>query len=268
MGPRKVYMSSKFREPGSTSSTDFRFELPVDIEVGEDTHVAVSDVVIPHAFYNITEGSHRLYFCEGNPLSGNDRIAYLIPGFYTASQLANHIGVRMTAATISNITYTGSGPTPTTNKITITQAGSGAAGFFVYSDHLLMTGGRRDQIPIPHPKSINHYLSIPTDTTVVQTFTTGFLNLLFTTELFIRSPDMGLDTLDGNTGRRDVLKKVVCNVPFRELIISPSTFERSDLSKVYGNIRSINIQLTDAHGTVIDLNNNDWSMSLNFVDSP
>ena len=258
---RKVYVSSKFRKEGSSSN--FRYELPIDIEPHQDTHIAVTDVIIPHSWYNVQASSNKFYFHEGVL----DKVGTLDSGHYTASQLASALALKMNAVAGAGITYSVSAPTATTNRMVISQ--TGGSGFFVYSDADMMINGRYvDVTPLSNPQSINKYLNIVTSRAVITTYTTGLIVLIQTPEVFIRSPDMGLDTLDGNTGRRDILKKIPVDKPHGELIVSSNTFEASDLSKLGSTLRSFTIQLTDDHGNVIDLQNADFSFTLNIVESP
>ena len=64
----------------------------------------------------------------------------------------------------------------------------------------------------------------------------------------------------------DVLKRILIDKDFGNVVTSGSNVETSDLMDCSGKtLRSIDFLLTDAHGNQLDLGNIDWSFSLNFV---
>ena len=255
---RKVYLSSAFRKSGTPSS--FRIEIPQDVELGPDSHVAVSDCIIPHSWYNIQEGvNSKLYIRQGS----TNRVVEVESGHYTASSLAARLALKLNAVAAGGTSFTVSGPTSTINKLTITEAGG--SGFLVYADSVLKGDGPIGESPIVNPQSLNSYLNVEPMTAQVTSWQSGYISLLRITEVYVRSPDLAaFDTVD-SMGRRDVLKKVAVDKEHGYLIVSPSTYELSDLSKVSGNLRSMHFELTDNHGNLIQMQAQDWSLSLNIV---
>lgn len=259
---RKVYISSRNRTGNSASSSHFEVEFPQDVAVSEASHVAITDVCIPHSWYNIQQYAHKFWYHEGV----EDKVVSLDYGHFTASQIASALAIKLNANAAPNITYTVTAPTSTTNRLTITQAGTGANQFFVYSDYDLMINGLYNGTKVTNPQSLNRYLNVSTNRTMTSAWQSGLVTLIYASELYIRSPSLALDTLCCATGRRDILKKVVVDKEFGGLVTSPSTIEQSDLSKVRGSLRNISLMLTDQDGNVVDLQGSDWSLSLNIVD--
>ena len=50
---KKIYIVSKFRSSDSTSSSDFKYELPETMSFKEDTVVYVDDICIGHTWESI-----------------------------------------------------------------------------------------------------------------------------------------------------------------------------------------------------------------------
>ena len=81
---KKIYVDSKFRSPGSESSSDFKFELPETLTFAENTVFYLDDICIPHSWDTVIENiNDRLYFKLYNrattPYQEFDMIAVIQP---------------------------------------------------------------------------------------------------------------------------------------------------------------------------------------------
>ena len=90
---RKIYVNSSHRVSGTPAS--FRYELPIDVNVGDKAHLAITSVSLPHIWYGVQAGvNNKLYVREIHPsnsaLSVN-RVLELDSGNYSSSALANAI---------------------------------------------------------------------------------------------------------------------------------------------------------------------------------
>ena len=97
---KKIYIDSKFRSPDSTSSSDFKYELPETISFKEDTVVYLDDICIPHSWESILENiNNKLYFkvykINESPDIEYNLIARIEPGNYTGVELAAEIQTEM-----------------------------------------------------------------------------------------------------------------------------------------------------------------------------
>ena len=65
----KMYIDARYRTSDSTSSSDFKVELPETITLPRGTKAYITDVSIPNTMTTITEGfNDTLYFADvGNP---------------------------------------------------------------------------------------------------------------------------------------------------------------------------------------------------------
>ena len=74
-----------------------------------------------------------------------------------------------------------------------------------------------------------------------------------------------MSTMDSN-GRQDVLKRILLDRPFGEVVTTDSNIESSDLFDVSGKtLRAVDFTLTDGHGNILDLHGIDFSFALNFI---
>ena len=269
---RKIYVNSSHRKSGTP--TRFRYELPMDQECTEKTHVAITAVSLPNVFYGVqTSVNDGLYIYEKHSTTeslSQNRILLIPTGNYSATTLNAQIQTLLNAGGLG--TYS-CNYNSVTQKITISQTSSG--GFLIYDDHTLKTLGRKNPassgfygtLPtFSNPQSINQILNTPTPGDPNVVFHTGIITLARVTEAYLRSPNLtNMSTLDCN-GRMDVLRRILIDKDFGNVVTSGSNVETSDLMDCSGKtLRSIDFLLTDAHGNQLDLGNIDWSFSLNFV---
>jgi hypothetical protein len=99
---------------------------------------------------------------------------------------------------------------------------------------------------------------------VYQDMTTGFLNLMRYSHIYIASEDLSSFNTMGINGECSILKKVPVTVTFGSIIVD-QTYMRTDSTDVTGkNLRQIRFRLIDSDGKLVNLNGADWSMSLVF----
>jgi hypothetical protein len=60
---KKIYIDSKYRSSDSTSSSDFKYELPETMTFNENTVFYLDDICIPHSWDTVIDGvNNKLYF--------------------------------------------------------------------------------------------------------------------------------------------------------------------------------------------------------------
>ena len=92
----KIYIDTRYKTSDSTSSSDFKVELPETITLPRGTKAYITDVSVPNTMTTITEGfSDTIYFASvfQNTMSPYNktyvpRRATLQPGSHTAETLA------------------------------------------------------------------------------------------------------------------------------------------------------------------------------------
>ena len=258
---RKVYVSSAHRVSGSPN--DFRVELPVDLEMPPQAHMAVVGTSIPHVFYGISSINNKLYIDEPD-VDARLRMLTIEPGNYTASSLSTKLSQKLNANPPGGLTYTVS-YSATTLKITIVQ--SGGQGLRVFTDdELKRTIGFAGGVLISTPSSLNSILMTPNFSGYNASWSSGPITLIRTLDLYIRSSELaaGSSTIDCG-GKRNVLRKVHVDKEFGYVCTTDNDYTTSCMHHVGGrNIRGFDIRLTDSYGVLIDMPQ-DWSFTLSFL---
>ena len=274
-------MNSSHRVSGSPC--DFKYEFPLDIDCSHDSgkcSLAVTSVSLPNVFFGIQSGvNDKLYVYQQHSTTESlsvNSIITLPAGNYTASTLSSSLLSGLQAAALGGASFSVS-YSAVTQRMTITSSGLG--GFVIYDDYTLKHLGRKDPnlggasgtMPlISNPQSLQQILNIPpAPATPSPSFQSGIITLARVTEAFLRSPNLtNMSTLDAN-GRQDVLKRILIDKEFGLVVTTDSNIESSDLMDVSGRtLRSVDFQLTDSHGNLLDLHSMDYSFALNFVFGP
>ena len=86
---RKVYIDSRFKTKHSKSNSEFVYELGQSVELPDNCHCFVDDVIIPVSWYNIDENSKNIYVRQYQDLSNtkNDQIVPIAVNNHTAETL-------------------------------------------------------------------------------------------------------------------------------------------------------------------------------------
>ena len=93
MPVRKVYIDSMFKTRDSKSSSDFKYELVESIQLPDNCHCFVDDIIIPVSWYNIDENSKNIYVRRYQDLSNTktDRIVPIEVNNHTADTLTDAV---------------------------------------------------------------------------------------------------------------------------------------------------------------------------------
>ena len=66
---RKIYVDSRRKTPSSISTSDFEFELNRAITLPRKCVAFVTDIHLPHSWYNVDEHAQYLYIKEVREIS-------------------------------------------------------------------------------------------------------------------------------------------------------------------------------------------------------
>lgn len=155
----KLFISSSHRIAGSNSS--WRFEVPGDpLECGLDAVFSVTDIAIPHSWYNVNTSNNRLYLrqrTQVSPALTSDFAIEVPAANYTASQLSTTLASLLSG--LSGASYTVSF-SQQTHKFSIQE--SGGNGFGIFSDkNLRECGWNVVGTSLTALRSINGILATP-----------------------------------------------------------------------------------------------------------
>ena len=126
---RKIYVDSRRKTPSSISTSDFEFELNRAITLPRKCVAFVTDIHLPHSWYNVDDHAQYLYVLEGSDAyspvlaevyrDGMRKIE-LPAGHYTGTGLASALETKLRKSTVHagrntyDVQYSG-----TTGKIEI-----------------------------------------------------------------------------------------------------------------------------------------------------
>ena len=90
---RTVYIDSRFTTRYSKSNSEFTYELAESVELLDNCHLFVDDVIIPVSWYNIDDNSKNIYVRRYQDLSNTktDRIVPIEVNNHTADTLTDAV---------------------------------------------------------------------------------------------------------------------------------------------------------------------------------
>jgi hypothetical protein len=269
----KIMIDSRFKTPTSLSNTNFSIELNENILLPERTGCIITDVLIPRTWYAINSTNNNIYFRITKASSTSDYIATLPTQNYTLFELTSAILQAMYDAADADY-FTGEAST-SSGKIRLSIKDTSVLSFCIFTDADLQSrcndtwsGGYYSADNIQSLNSvIRNDTNIPLQAyTSSKPFYTGVVDLVGAHTLYITSTALTTYNNIGSRGERNILKKVLCNVPFGELIIDYTYLEKDYTDVSNRALKILDFRLVDVYGNDIDLNGGHISFSVLFVD--
>ena len=261
---KKLYFDSRFKTKGSVSNSQCKFELSESISLPNNCVCYIDDVIIPHSFFTVEDYNNKLYFRK--LLTNGSQVDKII-----TIPVQNHTGVTIAAAIKSGLdaAFGSAEFTCVYNErkgtLTITLNISGET-FLIFSDDDLAdnvygswTGPAFDT---NNPKSANEIIRVSGTATEMTVYESGFLDLRNVHNIYITSPNLGHFTSIGPRGERNIVKKVPVSADFGYVIYDSvvSSHDYIDVGKSF--LRTIELNLRDVHGNIINLHGANWSCSI------
>jgi len=274
---KKICVDSRFANPLSKSSTDFKMDLTDSIMLPDNTSVIITDISIPHSWYSVEYFNENFYFrvVEPDPENGaisiNDFIVKLQRKNYDIDSLAEELQFQMNAAYGSDIFFTST--THPTARIAITIMGTERS-FYIFSDKDLLNrvngtwvGENYDSFRPNTCNSIigfNGSYNFAAPSYYWTQWVSGVVDVLGIHNIYITSPQFGRNSF-GPKGERNILKKLVVNAPFGGLVTESwlNDQDYTDCSKHL--LRTLEFRITDSYGNTLELNGGHVSFTLIFV---
>ena len=279
---KKIYVDSKFRSPGSTSSSDFKIELPETMTFAENTVFYLDDICIPHSRDRVIENiNDKLYFKVYNrtpvPYEEFDIIATIAPGNYIGPDLATEIEAKMNARTrvVLNIGFDifTCAYIPRTNKIEIAIVNEPPYDFAfriltqfeLNSPDLFWTG---PDFSTTKPNDINEIISnlnnFSDQRTPQNAFMSGSIYLQPFNNIYINASNLGNYNTIGCQNERTIVKKVPVSADRGSQIFDQCVL-MNDYNDCSGQtVKTLFFQLKSSRGDTIPLNGCNWSFSIVF----
>ena len=264
----KICIDSSFRVSGTP--TEFRIELPESVLIPENTVCMVTDVCIAHSWYSVDDANDRVYVRRVASGLTQDIFFALAHQNYDIVTLAAGLQTAFNARWPTSFTVTASSAMGTLQIATSVADTT----FQVLTDAELL-----DQLDNTwsgtafegqSPMTCNMMLrnTIPATSSKTVPFVSGFVDTLAHHNIYISSPNLGSFQNLGPRGERNILKKVVVNVPFggmiTETLINPD--DCTDCSKQL--LKTLEFKISDIYGNAMQLHGAPVSFSLVFRGSP
>lgn len=239
----RAIINSKFRDDKKTSASDFKFTFSSPIE--RVSQFEIISVVVPYTYYGINQYNNVLAFS----LDGTTILtATVSPGNYTSgtfpAALATAMGVADGSATYT-ITYS-----DTTQLLTINRS----AGLFMlkYDD-----------------STMKFVLGLTADSpSLAITQTTGAMNLSGPDYLTLKSQTLTQYDSAPNKSAAELKQRYILYTA--NALVGPTgmVFSGSDSLTILNKLcdfSTIDIQLEDDSGNLLDLNGGNWSLVIRFT---
>lgn len=273
---KKIYVDSRYMTNDSTSTANFKFQLPRNIFLPQNTVFYLEDVCIPHSWHTVETGlNDTMYIYYRNATAGVAGLYILqIPANnYTGATLATQIQTSLQVV-LGNFTTTYD---LNNHCITISNSNSNIQ-FRIPSDEELETTTYTTATILPgssmtalKPNALNSWNDLigntntPTSMYTTGTpFVSGMLDLLSIRNIFISSPNLGSFSTMGARGESNIIKKVPVSSDFGYLIIDSFTSPHDFLDCSRLTLGTIEFSLRDVKGNYIPLHGGHVSFSIVF----
>ena len=272
----KIYVDSRFKTRESTADTNFSVDLPEMVELGEGVGCLITDITIPHTWYNINQTNNRLYFRivrQGMLVAVQDGAIAITPQNYNiidlAQQIQDTLNEYVQFATFFTVTAY---PELGTIEFDVTVANTAVE---ILDDTTLQgreggtwagpvydTNNLRSMNGVLRMNGRVRQSRIISPSTAVET---GVVDLLPFHSLYITSTKLSNYTSLSVNGQRNVLKKVLVSSGYGDINYYDYIFpeEASDVSGL--SLKLIDFQIRDGYGNVIDLNGAHVTFTIVFI---
>jgi len=277
----KICVDSRFRLNKTSSDTDFSVELPETIYLPVGTRCFVTDFSMVHAWYTVEQYVNDKIFFTYNDTSNRHKVDAILtlPAMNynletltnTIQQLFNDLKEQYpTELVLFEPTVT---MEESTGSFAITTRSNDPGNFYIWTDAKLLdkewqstwVGGWYDG---SYPGSANRLFKNFTQQTCNKdrAFVSGFVDCLTNHNIYVKSSQLGTFQNIGPQGERDILKKILVDVPFGELITEKwisTDFDYTDCSRL--TLKTLYFRVTDVNNIPLNLHGHHVSFSLVFA---
>ena len=268
---KKIYCDTKFRRNDSKSTSDFKIDLPQTLKLPENCVCYIDDVSIPRVFYTVETGvNDTLYVRLSDPTFVlpeylyTDHIITLQSKNYNGTQFASELQAKLQ---VINNSFTCLYNSQSMN-VSISLANLDVKFF---TDAELMESGFMVNwsgvvFNQKNLSSANELLTNVTPNVIGNAASPAqyYLNLTPIRNIYMRSPNLSSFNTIGCNGESSIIKKIPINAGSGEMVTSFIT-SSTDFIPCNGiTLKTIEIQLVDVDGNIINLHNNNMSFSILF----
>ena len=263
--PRKLYVDSRFRNAGGSSS-DFQVTLAQSIEVPQNTVAFVDSVHIPNVFTTIHTKNRNLYLAEYVSSSATAyKTVQLSEGSYNGVTLASELKSRLDANTQTSATFTVVYQ-ESTGQLTVSSTVSFKFLTEEEAKSLHGSGGLTSYVPNQTAYAV---IGWPEETmTLAGTHAlSGMINVQPHSTLFLCSSDFGgLAGSLGPRGETNIIRRIVIDKPFGTTVHDLHGLMVDYVNCSGHQLNTLSFSLRDAYGNLVDLKGHNYSFSICLVD--
>ena len=253
--PRKLYIDSRFRAPGSASHSDFTFQLPRSIELPAGTRAVVDSVQIPNVFPTVETSRSLLYLLVTDVgVPSVEIVVPLIEGHYNAYSLTSHLQDQLNASGYGVWTV---GYDETTGRLSLKVGGSGL---------VVRLLGRDKNRP-------NDALEVIGADEGGLTLINGFteilphhIDIVGVRVLFLASPNFGAYNCLGPRGESDYIRQIMVSESYGGYITDKLNHPAEYIDVGGSQLQSLKFKLVDGKGEVVNMRGRSIAFSIIFLD--
>lgn len=270
---KKIYIDTRFKTQDSISDSDFKIQLPFNIDLPNKCAFYITDIVIPVSFYTVQTGvNDKLYIITNNDGSFIYWTITISSKNYTIATLAQELQNKLSNNFGGSAFHFSVSYDLDLNKISLVMEQSDPLDSFdpfyfkVATDYELQNGGWSGGTSIASPQSLNSILNNYTSTTTNggATWWSGYVDFHPIRNLYLSSSNFGsFQTI--SVWRQDtIIKKIPISANYNELVIDNETNPYDFLSCDNQTLSLLHFQLKDSNGITVNLQNH-WSFSIIFI---
>jgi hypothetical protein len=244
----KVYVDSRYAVENSGASVEY--QIPGGLDLKPSTRCWLSEFTCVAAWDTIDSSNNTLYVLEG----AFNRTVQIPSGVYDLESLR--------VAFEGALNNASKAPSMGTYSVDLKASGSAGGTFRVYE--VSCTAGTFG-LPTAGVSSTNSIVSFPSGGAQLASHTSGFVDLRRVHSLYIHSSSFAAYNSLGPRGVRTIVAKVPVNVGYGGLVTWLGTGSEHDYIEAgVSALTSLKLELRDAAGALLNLNNTHWSCTLLF----
>lgn len=265
----KIFVDSKFKRSGETSSR-FSFELNETITFSNNAYAMITDIVLPYTYYNVNYSNKYLYFRISTPtINKRDFVVEIPEQHYDVDALCFGLKEAMDNAMIREAINLRFDVNPLLlNGGLKFEIIEGTGTFTIYTDEELINPNDWTSLNyIYNPYkiySINNIIGNKQKQDLSTTIITKYIDLLYYHAFYILCPELSNYTIRTNNSLVNIIKKVVNNGSYGNIIYDNNSNTRDILNISNRTIKTIHFTIVDEYNNEIDFNGRDVSFSILF----
>jgi hypothetical protein len=268
---RKIYLDSRYKTLDSNNDSDFFVELDRNIELSDQSKVYIDDIVLPISYNTVDFRNNKIYLNLTCGLLSTNYNCTIANKNYTGDTLATEMQIMINATIL-----------PFTNKPNVIIDYDLLQNTFKISFtderdqtiksntpiilRFLSDQELKETLKLDPPNTVNTIIRNTNGIKILEnTPYFCYIDLVQTRNIYLTSSTLANYDVLSNFGVSNIIKKIPIAVPINTLLVYSSGNAIDYITVSRRSINKIDFQLRDTKNRIIDLQNNHWSFSLNFI---